>query len=315
MVGRFVLLLCLLLPAWAADYPAGPAGKVEVLLQTWHDAGRDRDLPVKIYRPAGAGPFPVVLFSHGLGGSREGGHLWGSYWAEHGLLAIHLQHSGSDEAVWQGASGSRMLALKSAASVRQLQARVADVRFALDELARRKSASDPILAVADLAHVGMSGHSFGAVTTQSVAGERFPLLGARMSESRLAAFLAFSPSGRGNAEASFAAIERPFFSITGTEDADPLGSGLTPADRLKPFAAMPKGDKYLLLLTGRNHMFFGGDRLAAAGSVEARQQALVMQASLAFWRATLQGDEAARTWLRDGAAQQVSAAEARLDSK
>ncbi|HEY9103656.1 hypothetical protein [Chitinimonas sp.] len=312
---RLLVLLCLLLPAWAADYPAGPVGKVEVVLQTWHDTARDRDLPIKIYRPEGAGPFPVVLFSHGLGGSREGGRLWGNYWAEHGLMAIHLQHPGSDQAVWQEAQGSRFGALKSAASAKQLQARVADVRFTLDELARRKAGKDPLAVLADTAHVGMSGHSFGAVTTQSVAGERFPLFGARMSEPRLVAFLAFSPSARGNADASFGAIERPFFSITGTEDADPLGSGLTPADRLKPFAAMPKGGKYLLLLTGRNHMFFGGDHAAVAGSVEARQQALVMQTSLAFWRATLQGDEAARAWLRDGAIQQAGAAEARLESK
>ena len=34
----------------------------------WFDAGRSRQAPVKIYYPsAGKGPFPVVLFSHGLG--------------------------------------------------------------------------------------------------------------------------------------------------------------------------------------------------------------------------------------------------------
>ena len=40
---------------------------------------------------------PVVLFSHGLGGSREGYGYLGSYWAAHGYVAVHLQHIGSDE--------------------------------------------------------------------------------------------------------------------------------------------------------------------------------------------------------------------------
>ena len=39
----------------------------------WHDVARNRDVPAKIYFPTeGAGPFPVIIFSHGLGGTREG---------------------------------------------------------------------------------------------------------------------------------------------------------------------------------------------------------------------------------------------------
>ena len=44
----------------------------------WTDAARHRMLPVKVYSPQGArGDRPVVFFSHGLGGSREGGKEWG----------------------------------------------------------------------------------------------------------------------------------------------------------------------------------------------------------------------------------------------
>jgi predicted dienelactone hydrolase len=40
---------------------------------TLRDEKRGHDIPLKIYHPGGgAGPFPVVVFSHGLGGSREG---------------------------------------------------------------------------------------------------------------------------------------------------------------------------------------------------------------------------------------------------
>src|SRR3954467_15611250 len=38
----------------------------------WVDAARQRSVPVKIYFPRGnGGPFPVIVFSHGLGGSRD----------------------------------------------------------------------------------------------------------------------------------------------------------------------------------------------------------------------------------------------------
>ena len=42
----------------------------------WHDADRDRDVPAKIYypttAPAVAAKSPIIIFSHGLGGSRQG---------------------------------------------------------------------------------------------------------------------------------------------------------------------------------------------------------------------------------------------------
>src|SRR5947208_9251342 len=64
-------------PAPAAKpktYKADPGPSiVTAVLLDWRDASRSRPVPVKIYAPAtGAGPFPVIVFSHGLGGSRNG---------------------------------------------------------------------------------------------------------------------------------------------------------------------------------------------------------------------------------------------------
>ncbi|WP_269532373.1 hypothetical protein [Chitinimonas sp. BJYL2] len=302
-----LFLICLFVLAGLAH-----AGEPAVVLQTWHDAARQRDIPVKLRVPDGAGPFPVIVYSHGLGGSREGGSAWGEHWARQGLLVIHLQHPGSDELVWRQAEGNRFRALKSAASAAQLKARVEDVHFALDELARRKATG--ALAKASLDQIGMAGHSFGAVTTQAVAGQHYPLIGTRWREPRIKAFLAFSPSARREGGA-FDQFDRPFFSMTGTEDGDPLGSGMSAADREKPYAAMPAGGKYLLVLAGRTHDFFGGDRLLVGDSIESRQQALLREASAQFWRAHLRYDPNAAEWLRGNLPAQAKAADARYASK
>ena len=61
-----------------AQVPSAPYGRpgafpVATVEYVWHDNARDRDVPVKIYYPrTGDQPLPVIIFSHGLGGSREG---------------------------------------------------------------------------------------------------------------------------------------------------------------------------------------------------------------------------------------------------
>ncbi len=76
---------------------------VEVATYDWVDKTRDREVPVKIYFPkTGRGPFPIIIFSHGLGGSRDGYEYLGRHWASHGYVSVHLQHKGSDTAVWKG---------------------------------------------------------------------------------------------------------------------------------------------------------------------------------------------------------------------
>jgi predicted dienelactone hydrolase len=76
-----ILLALLLASAAASAYqPPTPSLPVASIRYTWHDTARDRDVPVKIYYPAtGAGPFPIIIFSHGLGGNREGYEYHGNH--------------------------------------------------------------------------------------------------------------------------------------------------------------------------------------------------------------------------------------------
>ena len=140
---------------------------------TVHDVVRDRDIPIRVYLPANTAPEPVVLFSHGLGGSRSGSVFLGEHWAARGYVAVFLQHPGSDDSVWKSEPGQqRMRAMKQAASLDNFMLRVQDVPAVLNQLAIWNAAKTNQLADRlDMKKIGMSGHSFGAVTTEAVSGE------------------------------------------------------------------------------------------------------------------------------------------------
>lgn len=288
--------------------PAAGTGP-EVCDAVWHDPARDRDVPVRIRIPGGAGPVPVILFSHGLGGSVDAGTEWAEAWSRNGFAVVHLQHPGSDAALWRGRAtrAGRRAALRSGISGRQLVARVEDVKFVLDRLGQVRAEGRCDLSRLDLLRVGMAGHSFGAHTTQAVAGQLFPggAVPRSMKDPRIRAAVALSPAPPYAPEevisAAFAEIEIPFFSITGTHDTVPFLPNLSAADRILPHRFMPAGHKYLLVFEGAEHRAFGGDASARTRrATDPHVSDVVRAATLAFWRATLLGDEDAAAWLAGG---------------
>ncbi len=150
--------------------------KADLIELTAKHEKQSRQVPLRIDLPAVNTPAPVVLFSHGLGGSRDGNHFMGNHWAGRGYVAVFLQHPGSDTSVWQNtAMRERMAALRDAASVKNLTLRCEDVQATLDQLEKWNQTEGHVLyRRMDLEHVGMSGHSFGAHMTQAVSGQKFP---------------------------------------------------------------------------------------------------------------------------------------------
>ena len=64
----------------------------------WFDPERDRTVPVRIYYPDGEDrKFPVIVFSTGLGRSRDDCAYLGLHWAGCGYVVVSVQHPGSDE--------------------------------------------------------------------------------------------------------------------------------------------------------------------------------------------------------------------------
>ncbi len=264
----------------------------------------ERELPLLVYLPPGRAPAPVVLFSHGLGGSRHGSSFLGKHWSGRGYVVVYLQHPGSDDSVWKKQQrGGRLAAMKSAASAENLRLRVEDVPRVLDQLTVwSREPGHPLAGRLDLGRVGMSGHSFGALTTQAVGGQSFPLLGAKGTDGRIRAALPMSPSAprAGDVQKAFGQVKIPWMLMTGTEDNSRIVN-LTVAERLAVYPALPPGGKYELLLNGARHSAFTNRPLPGdSGGRNPNHHRSILALSTAFWDAYLKDDPAARAWL-DGA--------------
>jgi len=243
-----------------------------------------------------------VLFSHGLGGSREGSAFLGRHWAARGYVAVFLQHPGSDGSVWRGKPvGERMAAMEEAANGPNFLLRVKDVPAVLDQLAAwQTEAGHALCGRLDLARVGMSGHSFGAVTTQAVSGQAF--IGGRdlFTDGRIKAALVLSPSSprRGDPTRAFGGVRIPWMLMTGTRDVAPIGHADV-ASRLAVFPALPTGDRYELVLHEAEHSVFTDRSLPGeSGRRNPNHHRVILALSTAFWDAHLRQDAAALAWLQ-----------------
>ena len=285
---------------------------------------------MRIRWPQGLAPadgWPVVIYSHGLGGSREGGDVWGHAWATAGFIVVHLQHAGSDIDAARSVARSFQdrAALRKLASGEQLLARLQDMVFALDEIGRRKTIDKAWRFVRSDA-VGMAGHSFGAHTTLGVGGQSYPNA-ANIKEPRIAALIALSPTlpARGDVAQAFADVKLPTLCITGTLDGDVLDNGATPARRAGVFDTLPRGNKAMLLLKDADHMTFAGrsddatpdrggrvraagilPREAVASQLQPQHHALAARISTDWWRAHLMGDAQASARLEQPAGLNVA---------
>ena len=269
---------------------------------TIHVASRNRDIPIRVYLPAQKSPQPVVLYSHGLGGSRETSEFLGKHWAERGYVAVFMQHPGSDESIWANkAPNERMAALSQAANLEQFLARVQDVPDVIDAITRwNVEKGHALMGRMDLSKIGMSGHSFGAITTQAVSGQTTST-GRSFTDSRIRAAVIFSPSApkRGDIATAFASVKIPWMLMTGTKDVAPIGTEDVES-RLKVFPALPAGHKYELVLDRAQHSVFTDRALPGDEQRDPKHHPAIEALSTAFWDAYLRGDAAAQKWL-DGA--------------
>ena len=260
----------------------------------WVDRDRQRAVPAKLYLPPAAvlcGPVPRVVFSHGLGGSREGYSYLGTNWAARGYASLHVQHTGSDSRVWKGSPFDVVSRLRSAANEAEAVDRVRDLGFALDRVL-----ADPQLAgIVDPGRILVAGHSYGANTALLAAGAAFARPQGAMSfrDSRiLGAVIISAPPFHGEADpdAIVRPIAIPTLHITATgDDIRVPGYASGYDDRLQIFAATGGRQKALVAFRDGSHSMFT-DRLAAGGR-ELNQQVkkATVDLTLAFFAEVVGG--------------------------
>lgn len=278
--------------------------------------GRDapaapRKVPVKVHLPAGTGPFPVVVVSHGAGGDWDTHFGQAQDLAANGYAVLCLQHAGSDRARLKS-GGLRMMKTMEAMTrdADEVLTRPRDVSFALDRAKEWNASHERLRGKFDLDRVGVMGHSYGAYTTMAACGMRPALtwltprvgagggLGPDLRDPRVKCGVALSPQGPGEPfflPESFAGLRVPLLGITGSNDDQQAGRKAS--DRKDAFALWGgTGHSFVWLANARHNDFTsssGTTGWSLPSSTREEVQPIARAATRAFLDLHLKGDREA----------------------
>ena len=299
--ARCVLCLVCILASGAGNATTSEPGALGVSTEfgAWLDESRDRQVPFKRYRPEKLdGPAPILIFSHGYGGSREAAAYLGKHMASHGYVSYHIQHPGSDSSIWEGSPNPLQTLAETPITPEMTLNRLADLPFAVDQITGENQSGE-LAGKLKLEALGMWGHSFGGVSTMAAAGQQFR--GGSMPEPRIRAAAVFSPNAPGVVEpaVAYGGIVIPMLYVSGTNDVV-AAFGQTVAHRRIAFEHSTNTIRYLLMANGANHSAWSGTRRREPVANQ-RARESVKAVGLAFWQAYLTDDVSARTWLRESA--------------
>ena len=257
------------LPAKRLAFPAVPLQREGEIAETnavWRDEARSRDVPVKIYGERGT----VVVFSHGIGEDRDAYAYLGRALARAGFRAVHITHAGTDRAMLERGWLHLYRAVKQP---QNWVARVRDVSFVLDRLGVDRAA--------------VAGHSAGAFTAFALAGMGNPR-GVSLRDERVKAAVAMSMPRMDDVvpPGGYDTLAIPLLNLTGTCDTS-LVWRTFPRHRRIPFDSTRAADQYLVILDRVNHDTF---------VLDDPKNAQIAAVTVAFLRAWLGDDAAARAW-------------------
>jgi predicted dienelactone hydrolase len=263
---------------------------------TWTDDARQRDIPARLYWPETAtadAPVPLVVFSHGLGGSQMGYSYLGRHWASLGIASLHVRHAGSDRGIWTANVFSLFSNMQKAASEENAIARAKDVSFAISKLLGEAEYQRAIKADS----VAVAGHSYGANTAMLIGGATVIRDGKPLAlrDERVKALILISAppfTGEGDMASILGDVKVPTLHVTGTDDVIRVpGYRSDYNDRLAVYDAQSsKALKALTVFKGATHSIFT-DRIDRAGlELNEKVKRATKEISGLFLRSVLVGD-------------------------
>jgi predicted dienelactone hydrolase len=225
-----------------------------------------RSVPMRAMFPAEGHHFPLIIFSHGAGGSVDANYAQAYDLATHGYTVVCVEHVGSNFPAWKKAGLSRKGLQKLTHDAIEVRERPKDVSFAIDKALEWSKSNTRLKNKVDPQKIGVIGHSFGAFTTLVVCGARPALdwlkplqgegLGPSQRDQRVKCGVALSAQGPGEPfflATSYRTLAVPMLGISGTKDEQ---QGSEPDNHLTGFKLWPKGDKFFLWLTNADHLAF-----------------------------------------------------------
>jgi CubicO group peptidase (beta-lactamase class C family)/predicted dienelactone hydrolase len=210
-----------------------------------HNKNRDEDLELRITYPKEEGKFPLILFSHCIGGKKEDFALLVQYWAANGYIVLQMDSTDSDsmELSWRN--------------------RALDISFVLDSVDEIEQKVQAINGKMDKKSIGVGGHLVGAYASSMLVGmKRYEVDGSEKKDtfidSRVDATLQLSPQGRGQGltENSWKEIVKPMLVAAGSET--PSRRTSNPSNwRTEPYEFSKPGHKYLLWIEKMDNSYAG----------------------------------------------------------
>ncbi|MBE9111142.1 alpha/beta hydrolase, partial [Nodosilinea sp. LEGE 07298] len=291
--------------------------------------GLPRPVPLYLPQVQSGGPvmppqgFPLVVISHGLGGTRDSYAYLAEYLATGGIATATLEHPGSnDQQLYALLTGQSDAVVQTEEFLR----RPRDVSLTLNTLDRLNQSPSPLRRQIDLDRVGVVGQSFGGYTALALAGASFDLAG--LAEVCPPGTLSFNPSlllqcqalQLGNSDGladrrvksvfvmnpvgsalfgpiGYGQIDRPVMMVAGTADT------IAPAfpEQIMPFTWLTMPDRYLLLISRGTHFSTIGDVATGDQPLPIPPQiiglrpelvwAYMQVLGLAYFKLTLEGDQ------------------------
>ena len=224
-----------------------------------------RKIGIRIRLPIVKEKIGLIIYSPGLGSGLNNGAPWCEAWRKAGFVVVTLSHPVTNDDIWDTSKKSLKSNLRDALAFPQYGLRVTDCKYVIDVCL-----TDPDLKnFIDRERIGIAGHSYGALTVQSIAGQSN---GTNQADPRIKAAIAFSPTAMSVASANaMKTVKIPFFCITGDHDAhvtfknetDAMRLGVDLTKRKFVYKGLPPGKREQLVLANADHMSFAGEDLSA----------------------------------------------------